>query len=64
MPQHPRVNIGQVKQWSRSEPRPDVEDIEALLLVLVTVDVALVRHGRTDLARLLRKHVARIIDNS
>lgn len=61
MPQHPRVSLPLVKQWSR---QPSVyiskEDLETLLLTLVTVDATLVRHGRVDLARQLRRDVARV----
>ena len=60
MPQHPKVSISLVKNWSRTRAIVEVEDVEALLLTLVMVDAALVRHGRTDLSRALRKDVARI----
>jgi hypothetical protein len=63
MPQHPKVSIGLVKGWARNRPRVAVEDVEALLLTLVAVDATLVRHGRVDQARQLRKDVARLIDN-
>lgn len=62
MPQHPKVSIGLVKDWSRNRPMVAVEDVEGLLNVLIPVDAALVRHGRTDLARQLRKAVAKVVE--
>ena len=62
MPQHPKVSIGLVKDWSRNRPMVAVEDVEGLLTVLIPVDAALVRHGRSDLARQLRKAVAMVVE--
>lgn len=61
MPQHPRVSISLVKRWARDDNTYIVkEDLEALLMTLVAVDATLVRHGRVDQARAIRRDVARL----
>lgn len=62
MPQHPRVSIGLVKDWTRAFGQVQHEDLTELLMVLVTIDATLVRHGRVDQARQLRKAVAKIVE--
>lgn len=63
MPQHPRLSLPMVKQWHRQEWRDcDIQAVEELLLVLIPIDATLVRHGRTDQARALRKAVSKVIE--
>lgn len=62
MPQNHRVSLPLIKQWSRMPHREcDLQAVEELLIALIPIDATLVRHGRTDQARALRKAVAKVV---